>query len=62
VAVDDGCVWITNWLAAAGLTTIDVVGTDVNPSPVNVSEIVSARVSARFVNLATPPENVAVVP
>ena len=57
VAVADGWVWITNWLAAAGLTTIELVGDEVKPPPVNLSESVSALLSARFVNVATPPDN-----
>ena len=60
VAVDDGCVWITNWLAAAGLTTMLFDVAVVRPPLVNWSEIVSAVLSARFVNVATPPETVAV--
>ena len=39
---------MTSWLGAAGLTTIELVGTEVNPPPVNLSESVSALLSARF--------------
>ena len=53
--------WITNWLAAAGLTTIVLEVALVRLPPVNLSEIVSALSSARFVNVATPPDTVTVV-
>ena len=39
VAVADGWVWMTSWLAAAGLTTIELVGDEVKPPPVNLSEM-----------------------
>ena len=54
--------WITSWLAAAGLTTIELVGVEVKPPPVNWSVMVSALLSARPVKVATPPDTVAVVP
>ncbi len=61
VAVAEGWVWMTNWLAAAGLTTIGLVGNEVKPPPVKWRERVSALLSARFVKAATPPDTVAVV-
>ena len=62
VAVGDGCVWITNWLAAAGLTTMlpDVAGVNAG-SLVKWSVMVSALLSARLVKVAMPPETVTVV-
>ena len=52
---------ITNWLAAAGLTTMlfDVAAVRAGML-VNSSEIVSALLSARLVNVAMPPETVTV--
>ncbi len=42
IAVDGGCVWITSWLAAAGLTTIVFDGPATRPSPENNSTILAA--------------------
>ena len=60
VAVADGWVWITSWLAAAGLTTIGWSAPRSGRRSVNWSEMVSALLSARFVKVATPPDTVTV--
>ena len=62
VAVADGCVLIANWLAAAGLTTMLLDVAEVRLGElVKWSEMVSALLSARLVNVAMPPEAVTVV-
>src|SRR5205085_1347270 len=57
----DGWVWITNWVAVAGLTTMLVELAWVRLPLVNWSESDSAVLSARLVNVATPPATLAVV-
>ena len=52
---------MTNWLAAAGLTTIELVEQRFKPPPVNSSVIVLGRIVARPANVATPPETVTVL-
>ena len=54
--------WITNWLAAAGLITMLFEVAAVSTGElVNWSVMVSAVSSARLVNVAMPPETVTVV-
>src|SRR5262249_16495370 len=50
----------TNWVAAAGLTAIEPVATAGRLPPVNPSATDPARLPARSVNVATPPETLAV--
>ena len=48
---------IISWLAAAGLTTMVLEVAGVRLPLVNLSEMVSALLSARPVNVATPPDD-----
>ncbi len=61
VAVAEGWVWMTSWLAAAGLTTIGVGRRRGQAAGGELSVMVSALSSARFVKVATPPNTVAAV-
>ena len=62
MAVADGWVRMTNWLAAAGLTSRLFDGPTVRPSPEKLNATVPAVSSARPVKVAKPPFMVAVAP
>ena len=55
VAVDDCACWTTNWLAAAGETTIGPEAANSRTPLVNSSVMVWALSSARLAKVATPP-------